>query len=133
MAMPERLIDGHAANWVDRGQPPEPELTRVLAHYLDQRAQLAGETLRPHVTALRGMVEAESTEVHLLGYLREIEREFGVTDSEDRGRRRRAVVIALWHIAKCAEVRDRAARLMAHGAPPTRVPPADARRGGAAT
>ena len=59
------------------------------------------------------MVEADSTEVHLAGYLKEVEQAFGLT--EEHGRRRRSTAIALWHIAKCAEVRERARRLMEFG------------------
>jgi hypothetical protein len=69
--------------------------------------------LRIHVDAIRGMVEADSTEVQLGGYLKEVERAFGVT--EEHGRHRRGTAIALWHITKCAELRERARRLMEFG------------------
>ena len=111
--MRERLIDERASNWVDRGQAPEPELTRVLASYLGQDPKLPDPKLRPHIEAIRGMVEADSTEVELAGYLKQVEQDLGVT--QDEGRRRRSVAIALWHIAKCAEVRERARRLMEFG------------------
>ena len=111
--MRERLTDPSASNWVDRGQPPEPELTRVLAYYVGQDPTTADVKLRTHCDAIRGMVEADSTEVHLAGYLKEVEKAFGV--SEEQGRRRRAAAIALWHIAKCAELRERARRLMEFG------------------
>lgn len=68
---------------------------------------------RSHVDSIRGMVEADSTEVHVAGYLKEVEQAFGMT--EEHGRRRRGTAIALWHIAKCAEVRDRACRLIEFG------------------
>jgi hypothetical protein len=110
--MRERLIDRGAGNWVDRGQPPEPELSRVLAYYIGRDLSSSGTELRAHVEAIRGMVEADSTEVHLVGYLKEIERQFGITDDPAR---RRGCAIALWHIAKCAEVRERAHRLMEFG------------------
>jgi hypothetical protein len=111
--MRERLTDSKASNWVDRGQPAEPELTRVLASYVGQDPAAPDARLRVHVDAIRGMVEADSTEVHLASYLKEVEQAFGVT--EEHGRRRRAVAIALWHIAKCAELRERARRLMEFG------------------
>ena len=111
--MRERLTDPRASNWVDRGQAAEPELTRVLAYYVGQDPKAPEASLRVHVDAIRGMVEADSTEVHLASYLKEVEQAFGVT--EEHGRRRRAVAIALWHIAKCAELRDRARRLMEFG------------------
>jgi hypothetical protein len=111
--MRERLTDPSASNWVDRGQPAEPELTRVLAYYLGQDPKAPDVNLRTHIDAIRGMVEADSTEVQLAGYLKEVEQAFGMT--EEHGRRRRAVAIALWHIAKCAELRERARRLMELG------------------
>jgi hypothetical protein len=110
--MRERLIDRGASNWVDRGQPPEPELTRVLAHYIGRDASGSGAELRAHVDAIRGMVEADSTEVHVVSYLKDVERAFGVADDPAR---RRSCAIALWHMAKCAEVRERAHRLMEFG------------------
>ncbi len=111
--MRERLTDPNASNWVDRGQAAEPELTRVLAYYLGQDPKAADTGIRTHVDAIRGMVEADSTEVQVAGYLKEVEQVFGVT--EEYGRRRRAAAIALWHIAKCAELRERARRLMEFG------------------
>lgn len=111
--MRERLTDPGAGNWVDRGQPVEPELTRVLAYYLGLDPKAPDSNLRSHVDAIRGMVGADSTEVHLAGYLKEVEQAFGVI--EEHGRRRRAAAIALWHIAKCAELRDRARRLIEFG------------------
>jgi hypothetical protein len=111
--MKERLTDRKASNWVDRGQPPEPELTRVLAYYLGLNPATSDVGLREHVNVIRGMVEADSTEVHLAGYIKGIEKEYGV--DEEHGRRRRAAAIALWHIAKCAEIRDRARRLIEFG------------------
>jgi len=57
--MRERLTDRSAGNWVDRGQPPEPELTRVLASYLGQDPAAPDVHLRKHVDAIRGMVETD--------------------------------------------------------------------------
>jgi hypothetical protein len=47
-----------AGNWVDRGQPVEPELNRVLAIYLQRDPVADGPTLRTYVTAIKGMVES---------------------------------------------------------------------------
>lgn len=107
----ERLTDPKASNWVDRGQTPEPEMSRVLAYYLGR--PLTDVSLREHVTAIRGMAEADATEHNVAGYLHSLEREAGLP--EDIVRPRRTTAIALWHIVKCAEVRDRARRLMDYG------------------
>ena len=55
------------------------------------------------------MAEADSTEVQIAGYLRTIEEKHGASHES---RHRRAVAIAVWHIAKSAEVRDRALQLL---------------------
>jgi hypothetical protein len=60
------------------------------------------------------MAEADASEVQVAGYLRTLEERHGATDHTTH--HRRAVAIAVWHIAKCAEVRDRAVRLL-HEAP----------------
>jgi hypothetical protein len=111
--MIEQLTHPKASNWVDRGEPPEPELRRVLTHYLGPDARLTAEQLDAHVRAIRGMVEADASEVQLAGYLGEVEREAAVPDEWQR--RRRGAAIALWHMAKCAEIRERARRLMQFG------------------
>jgi len=108
------MINSRASNWVDRGEPPEPTLSRVLASYLDlsptQHAVLLGEYAR----TFRGMAEAGATEVHIAGYLRTLEdKHLGEPHS---ARSRRAMGIALWHIAKVADVRERALRLLAEAA-----------------
>jgi hypothetical protein len=110
--MLERLTDPGAGNWVDRGQAAEPELTRLLAAYIGRDPASPPPDLRSHVDAIRGMVEADSTEVQIAGYLKVVDRAYDVPDDSSR---RRACGIALWHITKCAEVRDRARRLMDHG------------------
>ena len=48
-------------NWVDRGQPVEPELNRVLAIYLQKDPVSDGAALRTYVAAIKGMVEAGSS------------------------------------------------------------------------
>jgi hypothetical protein len=104
------MISPNASNWVDRGQAPEPELTRVLAFYLGKDPAVHGVHLRGHVTAIRGMVEASASEFDLMGYLRSIEEQEGLDPGPVPPRR--SIAVALWHIAKCAEVRDRAQRLL---------------------
>ena len=108
------MINTKASNWVDRGEPPEPTLTRVLASYLQLEPSANEARLREYAGAVRGMAEADATEVNIAGYLRTLESTHLAT-----ARHRRAAAIALWHIAKAAEVRDRAIRLVAeHAASP---------------
>ena len=111
----ERLTDDTASNWVDRGESPEPALTRVLVRYLSPEGPgvLTAEQLEMHVLAIRGMVEGDASEVQLTGYLKGIEREAQAPEVPNVSRRTTA--IALWHIVKSAEVRDRARRLIEHG------------------
>ena len=118
--MIERLEDPNAANWVDRGEPPEPTMQRVLEFYLGRDVVMEPARLREHVVALRGMAEADSTEYQLAGYLALIEKEAGLT-TPDTGVRR-TTAIALWHIAKSAAVRDRAKRLITVGFRPGAPP-----------
>ncbi len=113
------MISPNASNWVYRGEPPEPTLSRVLSSYfhLDPEAHVA--ILAQYVSTVRGMAEADSTEVQIAGYLHSLEENHGITDR--LARHRRSVAIAVWHITKCAEVRDRALRLLGlePGPPPT--------------
>jgi len=103
------MITPNASNWVYRGEPPDPTLSRVLSSYLHLDPSSAAAELQEYTTAVRGMAEADATEVQLAGYLRSLEERHG---QEHPARHRRAVAIALWHIAKCGEVRDRAIRLL---------------------
>jgi len=105
------MISPHASNWVDRGQAPEPELTRVLGFYLGKDPAVHGAHLRDDVTAIRGMVDASASELDLMGYIRRLEEREGLEAGPVPPRRN--VAIALWHIAKCAEIRDRAVHLLA--------------------
>jgi len=108
------MINRKASNWVDRGEPPEPTLTRVLASYLELESAANQKRLRGYAEAVRGMAEADATEVNIAGYLRTLEAAH--LTSEHLARQRRATAIALWHIAKAAEVRERALRLLAEQA-----------------
>jgi hypothetical protein len=100
------LIDAEAGNWVDRGQPPEPELVRLLVRHLGGGRPLPPSRLTDHALALRGMVEADVGEAEVADYLALVEREAGAEAALPR----EATAAALWHIVKCAEVRDRAVR-----------------------
>jgi hypothetical protein len=111
------MINTKASNWVDRGEAPEPTLTRVLASYLGLDPSVNEVQLREYAAAVRGMAEADATEVNIAGYLRPLESAH--LEAEHPARLRRAAAIALWHIVKTAEVRDRAIRLVAeHAASP---------------
>lgn len=96
-------------NWVDRGDTVEYTLSRALGHAMVRPSD--DPALIPHVQAIRGMVEADSTEVHVAGYLRSVEESLGT--SELATELRRMLAIALWHIVKVAQVRDASARRIA--------------------
>jgi hypothetical protein len=108
-----RLTDPKAGNWVDRNQSPEPELTRVLQLYLGRDAHVTLVRLREHVREIRALVEAGAVEAQVGRHLAALEREAGLPNDPDRPRR--TATTALWHIVKCAEVRDRARRSDAEG------------------
>src|SRR3954470_19681131 len=111
------MINTKASNWVDRGESPEPTLMRVFASYLELEPSPNAGRLQEYAAAVRGMAEADATEVNIAGYLRLLETTH--LAAEHSARHRRAAAIALWHIAKAAEVRDRAVRLVTeHGAAP---------------
>jgi len=95
-----------ASNWVDRGDPPEKTLARILGHSLGLSQE--DTRLTEHVLTIRGIVEADGTEVHVARHLRAVFVAFG--QPEPDGAMRRALGIALWHITKAGLVRDRAER-----------------------
>lgn len=93
-------------NWIARGDAIESELARVLAHPLGVAAddvRLAG-----HALTIRGMVEAEVSEVHVQRFVRTLLPMFGQPDMD--AVTSRAVAIALWHVAMAGLVRDRGVR-----------------------
>jgi hypothetical protein len=104
------MINTKASNWVDRGEPPEVVVRRVLSSYLHLEPGAAAEQLDGYARNIRGMAEADATEVQVAGYLSVLENELGIEDRAPS--HRRAVAIALWHIIKAAEVRDRALRML---------------------
>lgn len=104
------LISKKAGNWVDRGEPPNTTLRRVLAHFFERHDAGADAFLEPHALVILGMVAADATEVHVAGYLRSVVRETGHPKREPLGAR--SAAISLWHIAKAALVRDFAERVL---------------------
>ena len=102
------LRNSKADNWVDRGEPAEPHMQRVLAFYFDRHAEADAPWIAEHASAIRGMVEAGASEVHVAGYLYRCLRELALP-APLRGR---TTAIALWHIAKAALVRDFAERVL---------------------
>jgi len=95
-----------AGNWVDRGQPVEPELNRVLAMYLQKDPVGDGAALRIYVAAIKGMVESGSSSADIAGYLRHAENELGIADQD--GRTRALASVALWHVVQAGRVRGAA-------------------------
>ena len=108
--MPPTIISKQAGNWVDRGEPPNPTLRRVLAHFFERDIDSDREWLDEIANTIVGMVGADATEIHIAAYLRDIVRQEGSPTREPLGARPAA--IALWHIAKAALVRDFAERVL---------------------
>lgn len=97
-----------ARNWVDRGDPPEPKVRQVLAHYLGVPEDTDAPWLAEHALAVLGMVDADAPEVAVAAYVREVARARGRAPAEVAGAR--MVAIALWHIVRVARLRDLAER-----------------------
>jgi hypothetical protein len=120
--MKATIISRNAGNWVDRGDSAIPTLSRVLAHLFDLPFDADPQPLERHANTLLGMVAADATEIHIVGYLKSIRSEH---DAAYDSRRTRAAAIALWHIAKAALVRDFAERVLQGDVPvnaPTQQP-----------
>ena len=107
------LSSKKAVNWVDRGDPAEPTLKRILAFYFDRHSPADDPWLDEHARAIRGLVEADLTETHVAGYLYRVLRDEDLP-APPRGR---VTAIALWHAAKAALVRDFAERVLAGEVP----------------
>ena len=120
--MPPTIISKKAGNWVDRGEPPNPTLRRVLAHFFERDIDSDREWLDEIANTIVGMVAADATEIHIAAYLRDIVRQEGSPTREPLGARPAA--IALWHIAKAALVRDFAERVL-RGEVPVNEPDSD--------
>jgi hypothetical protein len=104
------ITSSKASNWVDRGEPPNPTLRRILAHFFERFDPSDDPWLEQHAITVLGMVAADATEIHIAGYLRSIVRETGSPKREPLGARPAA--ISLWHVAKVALVRDTAERVL---------------------
>ncbi len=116
------IIWKKASNWVDRGDAPAKNMRRVLAHLFDRFDAEAEPWLDELALTVLGMVEADSTEVHIAGYLRSVARERDVFPVVQF--RARAAAVGLWHIAKCALIRDFAERVL-NGQIPANEPTPD--------
>ena len=114
------LSAAKADNWVDRGEPAEPVLRRILAFYFERHEESAEPWLAEHAQAIRGLVEAGGSDIQVAGYLYRALRDAGLP-APPRGR---VTAIALWHVAKAALVRDFAERVL-NGEIPRPVPTSD--------
>ena len=104
------LIFEGASNWVDRGEPAEPKITKSLRHFFGFDSPVEDTQLQEYTGTLMGMVAADASEVQVAAYLGYLEDQLGRTRSPAAHRRLEA--IAIWHIAKAALTRDRAMRLL---------------------
>jgi len=110
------LTSKKAHNWVDRGDPADPTIQRLLAHFYGLELDESRQRLALPASTIVGMVAADATEVHLVGYMRSLARELRV---EDRPLQFvRVTAIAIWHAAKAALVRDFAERVLRGEVPP---------------
>jgi hypothetical protein len=104
------LTSKKAHNWVDRGDAADPTIQRLLAHLYGLQLDECREQLEAPASAIIGMVAADATEVHVVGYLRSVARELGVDDRPLQYVR--VTAIAIWHAAKAGLVRDFAERVL---------------------
>src|SRR5262245_42825673 len=119
--MPPTIISKQASNWVDRGESSRGMIERILGRFLDRNPATEVEWFREQADIITGMVAADATEVHLVGYLRTllVYREDLARDSGTY----RLTAIALWHVAKAALVRDFAERVLRGEIPPNDATP----------
>ena len=94
-----------ASNWIDRGVPAERKLARCLAVYLGREVTGSEVALAEQANTLAQMVAADASEIQVANYLSSLEQEFET--SIPAGQLRRTMAIAVWHIAKAAQTRDR--------------------------
>jgi hypothetical protein len=110
------LTSKKAHNWVDRGDAADPTIQRLMAHLYGLQLEENRERLELPASTIIGMVAADATEVHLVGYLRSLASDLGVDDRPlDYVR---VTAIAIWHAAKAALVRDFAERVLRGEIPP---------------
>ena len=120
--MKPTIIYKKASNWVDRGEPANATLRRVLAYFFERNDPDYESWLEEHANIIVGMVAADATEVHVAGYLNSVARRTGWPKREPLGAR--AAAVGLWHIAKAALVRDFAERVL-QGEVPVNEPTPD--------
>jgi hypothetical protein len=120
--MTPSIIARKASNWVDRGEPATPRLMRVLQHLLDRDPERDRSWLDQHARLIEAMVAADATEAQISAYLRSLGRELALT--EESLRHARLAATALWSLAKAAQVRDFAERVL-QGDVPANVPTPD--------
>lgn len=104
------MISEQASNWVDRGEPAEPKITKTLRHFLGFDVAVEQSQLEEYAATLVSMVAADASEVQVASFLGHLEEQHGLERSS--ARRRRLEAIAIWHIAKAALTRDRAVRML---------------------
>jgi len=104
------ILSSKAGNWVDRGEPPNPTLRRVLAHFFERLDPADEPWLEEQAVIVLGMVAADATEIHIAGYLRSVVRETGHPQREPLNAR--SAAISLWHVSKAALIRDAAERVL---------------------
>jgi hypothetical protein len=120
--MAPTILYKKAGNWVDRGDPSNPTLRRVLAVFFERDTSNHEAWLDEQANIVIGMVAADATEIHIAGYLRSVVRETGSPDRHPLGAR--SAAICMWHIAKVALVRDFAERVL-RGEVPVNEPTPD--------
>jgi hypothetical protein len=106
--MPHSLTSRRASNWVDRGESPLPVLERSVRYFLGRHDERDQPWIGECAAVVLGMVSADATDVHIVGYLKVVAREHSIPWPLNP----RQAAIALWHIAKAALVRDIAARVL---------------------
>ena len=102
-------MTGYRGNWVDRGDPLETPLARVLAFALKRAAE--DPAVIDAALTVRGIVEASGSEVDVVAHVRQVFETLATHTPE--AEERHTLGIALWHIAKVGLVRDRALRRFA--------------------
>lgn len=90
------------SNWVDRGDPLEAALARVLGAALGVYPE--DSRLIEPVTVIRGQVEAAATEGDIATYVRSLYPAFARPHADKTTER--LLATALWHIAKVGLSRD---------------------------